>query len=223
MATTKITSNVLAPDAAQNNINSGSVFAVNLPTTIAGNLTVDTNTLFVDSSNNFVGIGTTTPSVAMHVSGTGGTGRIRIQNTNTDPVLEMQSSSGISYLFTSGGSWMIRTDNPSRHVKLQSGNTTQGKVQIGGGSDTTNPGPTPASQLVVRDNTNSTSSNILDLQDFDGNSRLQVRSDGQVTVVGNVTANTVNATSSININGTYDIQTEIEKSKILAIAYAIAL
>ena len=61
MATTKITSNVLAPDAAQNNINSGSVFAVNLPTTIAGNLTVDTNTLFVDSSNNRVGIGTTAP------------------------------------------------------------------------------------------------------------------------------------------------------------------
>jgi hypothetical protein len=46
---------------------------------------------------------------------------------------------------------------------------------------------------------------------------------GNISASGNVTANTVSATSSININGTYNIQTEIEKSKILAIAYAIAL
>ena len=38
--------------------------------TLAGNLTVDTNTLFVDSSNNRVGVGTITPSTALEVNGT---------------------------------------------------------------------------------------------------------------------------------------------------------
>jgi hypothetical protein len=38
---------------------------------ITGNLTVDTNTLFVDATNNRVGILTTTPSYGLHVQGTG--------------------------------------------------------------------------------------------------------------------------------------------------------
>jgi hypothetical protein len=36
--------------------------------TVTGNLTVDTNTLFVDSVNNRVGIGTTTPTVPLQIS-----------------------------------------------------------------------------------------------------------------------------------------------------------
>ena len=38
--------------------------------TINGNLTVDTNTLYVDSTNNKVGIGTSSPSSILHVEGT---------------------------------------------------------------------------------------------------------------------------------------------------------
>lgn len=37
--------------------------------TVSGDLTVDTTTLHVDSTNNRVGIGTTTPSTALHVDG----------------------------------------------------------------------------------------------------------------------------------------------------------
>src|SRR5210317_921748 len=37
--------------------------------TVTGDLTVDTNSLKVDSTNNFVGIGTATPSVALDVVG----------------------------------------------------------------------------------------------------------------------------------------------------------
>ena len=91
MATTKITSNVLAPNAAQNNINSDSSFSVFIPTQftntltcsssiiIAGNLTVDTNTLFVDSVNNRVGIGTATPAYRLDV----GSGDVNFTNGTT--------------------------------------------------------------------------------------------------------------------------------------------
>jgi hypothetical protein len=41
--------------------------------TITGNLTVDTNTLFVDSANNRVGIGTATPTAALDILGAFGT------------------------------------------------------------------------------------------------------------------------------------------------------
>ena len=39
--------------------------------TITGNLTVDTNTLFVDSTNNRVGIGTASPAAQLHVAASG--------------------------------------------------------------------------------------------------------------------------------------------------------
>lgn len=74
MATTKITSNVLALSAAQTNINNDGSFTLSVPTlinntvSVSGNLTVDTNTLFVDSVNNRVGIGTISPAVNFHVS-----------------------------------------------------------------------------------------------------------------------------------------------------------
>jgi hypothetical protein len=42
---------------------------INGPVNITGNLTVDTNTLFVDSVNNRVGVLTTTPTVPLDVSG----------------------------------------------------------------------------------------------------------------------------------------------------------
>ena len=58
--------------AAQPNITSLGTLS---SATISGNLTVDTNTLFVDSSNNRVGIGTTSPTTALQVNGT-------IKNTN---------------------------------------------------------------------------------------------------------------------------------------------
>ena len=38
-------------------------------TTLTGDLTVDTSTLKVDSSNNRVGIGTTSPAMGLHISG----------------------------------------------------------------------------------------------------------------------------------------------------------
>jgi len=52
-------------------------------------LTVDTNTLYVDSANNRVGIGTSSPGGALHVAG----GITRLSNTTTN-WLDIDSSSG---------------------------------------------------------------------------------------------------------------------------------
>ena len=63
MATTQVSTSVLKD---------GSVTSAKLDTNIAitGNLTVDTNTLYVNSTNNRVGIGTTSPTGTLDVSGT---------------------------------------------------------------------------------------------------------------------------------------------------------
>ena len=78
MAITQATSSVLAANAAQNNINGSNSFALSVPTQInntlnvTGNLTVDTNTLFVDAVNNRVGVGTLTPTAGYALDVNGG-------------------------------------------------------------------------------------------------------------------------------------------------------
>ena len=49
---------------------------------ISGNLTVDTNTLHVDATNNRVGIGTTAPTSIFHVAGADAP-QIKVQDTDT--------------------------------------------------------------------------------------------------------------------------------------------
>jgi hypothetical protein len=86
MAITQATSSVLAANAALNNLNAGASIVFTKPVSLSGNLTVDTNTLFVDSVNNRVGIGTTNPQQAIdfrpitfNASQSGG---IRFDNTS---------------------------------------------------------------------------------------------------------------------------------------------
>jgi len=69
-------------------LTSGAVTSAKLDTNInvAGNLTVDTNTLYVDATNNRVGIGTSSPSTLLHLSGT----VPRIYLTDTDTSTESQ-------------------------------------------------------------------------------------------------------------------------------------
>lgn len=94
----------------------------------AAALTVDTNTLFIDATNNRVGFGTASPAVTGHFIG-----RIRIENTTGDPVLELTGTGGTSYLFTRSNHWHIRTDIASNHVHLQMAEpgVNQGRVSIG--------------------------------------------------------------------------------------------
>ena len=81
--------------------------------TVSGNLTVDTNTLFVDAANNRVGIGTATPAYNVQVSGaspvlnlngTGTTGTTLFSTISggTNGVTAIQSYNGGILAFDTG-------------------------------------------------------------------------------------------------------------------------
>jgi microcystin-dependent protein len=68
--------------------------------TFTGNATFDTTTLFVDSLNDRVGIGTTSPTTKFHVAGTNTTARIMVESTGTSgshlPSLYFNRTSNVS-------------------------------------------------------------------------------------------------------------------------------
>ena len=76
-------------------------------TTITGNLAVDTDTLFVDSTNNKVGIGTTSPTQALDVTGNiqmAGTGLIQIPDRTTNGTNEIRLGNSSDYRIYHNGS-----------------------------------------------------------------------------------------------------------------------
>ena len=82
--------------------------------TVSDDLTVDTNTLYVDSTNNNVGIGTSSPATALDVNGTINVrtsgyqfGRITTNNVDTN-------NGGLTFQTISGGSF-------SERMRIQSG------------------------------------------------------------------------------------------------------
>jgi hypothetical protein len=85
--------------------------------TITGNLTVDTNSLFVNASNNRIGIGTITPAVTFDVVGThiSGTGIARFRGSSVSGFMSLDTTS-------SGESGFL----------LKSANTLIGQVGIDG-------------------------------------------------------------------------------------------
>jgi len=83
-------------DAAVTN---NAAVTVNSTATITGDLTVDTNTLFVDVSEDKVGIGTVTPDSALEVQGSiNGVTQIHIQNTFDDDDEDAPNPSARLYL-----------------------------------------------------------------------------------------------------------------------------
>jgi hypothetical protein len=64
------------------NLEATAALTVGTTATITGNLTVDTNTLFVDAANNRVGIGTASPGFPLDIIGASGVG-VRIYESST--------------------------------------------------------------------------------------------------------------------------------------------
>jgi len=112
--------------AAQTNITSvGTLSSL----TVSGDLTVDTNTLYVDSADNRVGIGTTDPASTLHVDATGG-GVIRVTRLGTSASaygrLEHDGTntsltSSAALIFNSNATHAGRFDTSGRLVVSSSG------------------------------------------------------------------------------------------------------
>jgi hypothetical protein len=82
-----------------------------------GNLTVDTNTLFVDSANNRVGVGTVLPDGALHVhTGTAGTVSASVQADEL--VLEGSTETGMTIISPDDQSARIRFTSPSTNTDV---------------------------------------------------------------------------------------------------------
>jgi hypothetical protein len=106
--------------------------------TFTGDLTVDTNTLYVDSTNNRVGIGTSSPSVNFHVKNASGNLEIRFDSDNArnivfadnngtyDAQIEAQAN-GTLYIATRQAQPMLFAINNSEKVRIDS----TGNVGIG--------------------------------------------------------------------------------------------
>jgi hypothetical protein len=94
--------------------------------TVGGDLTVDTNTLVVDSTNNRVGIGTSSPSRHLHVNS--GTGDVvaRFESTDADAYVNFVSSDGEALVGSSGNDIVIFPAGTER-MRINS----SGKVGIG--------------------------------------------------------------------------------------------
>ena len=120
MANTKVKAEQL--EAAQTNITSvGTLSAL----TISGDLTVDTSTLKVDSSNNRVGIGDTTPQALLDVGGGYGSNTTVATFAHaTDAYIEienMTTQNGAGIILTNAGTkkWTIQKDTSAHSLHIQ--------------------------------------------------------------------------------------------------------
>lgn len=89
--------------------------------TSSGDLTVDTNTLHVDATNNRVGVGTASPSQKLHVEGAG-TQFLFLNNSTTNDGLYLKAGSGASSIQTNGGSHVMNFfTSGTERMRIQSG------------------------------------------------------------------------------------------------------
>ena len=95
---------------------------------VSGNLTVDTNTLFVDSANNNVGIGTNSPELELHIKGSGNQS-LRLETTDSTYIGFdiQQNSDGSGQILLRDSKPLIFYTNSSERMRIDN----SGRVGIG--------------------------------------------------------------------------------------------
>jgi hypothetical protein len=191
MATTQVSSSVLKD---------GAVTSAKLDTNIAidGNLTVDTNTLYVDSANNRVGIGTTSPEKPLHIEDLNTNGiiarfrdasgtslqRLDISSIATGMQIRSAYSTGVSNqlnIETAGGSSFITlATNSTERMRI----TSSGDVDIKSGSLTLNQAEVINFKNVARDTTWGQIQGLASATvfSFAGTEQMRIDSSGRVGI-----------------------------------------
>ena len=82
--------------------------------TFTGDLTVDTNTLHVDASNNRVGVGTAAPAQPLHFKG----GAVQFENTQNT---YLQVNTSDTHLYTAGSHPLRLGTNSTERIRILSG------------------------------------------------------------------------------------------------------
>ena len=117
-----------------NNILGASGTATLASATITGDLTVDTSTLKVDSTNNRVGIGTASPATDLHVFKSSATDNalIQLQNGTASSYIGTRGTTygavdaGDTYIFNSSGNDIVlMADNAAGTIKFATGGNTE--------------------------------------------------------------------------------------------------
>lgn len=196
----------------------------NLPTGkiwIGDGNTIVSDTVYVDEPNNRVGIGTTSPSTKLHVSGGDiriddteqlqfGAGGVRINNDAAGRMYQRaplgfywETNGGYRMVLNSSGNVGIGTTSPSSRLDVLTSSsgpvaTLKNTSSIGG------------SGLDVYGGTGS-SSNILTLYDKDSNQRLEV------TGEGNVGIGTTSPSQKLDVSGTGRFTDILRSDKFLQI------
>ena len=100
--------------------------------TISGDLTVDTNTLFVDSSNNRVGIGTTSPGFEFEVKDASGASVVRVNNGSANHIVDLIADGTGGLLRTVGSYPLVFNTNQTERARID----TSGRLLVGKTSTT---------------------------------------------------------------------------------------
>jgi hypothetical protein len=168
--------------------------------TVSGNLTVDTSTLFVDATNNRVGIGTASPNSALHVfaGALGGTAgdeliatQVRATNNNQDIVYTKYRRVSTGADWTTAQAKIQRTIDATDMGYVAFGGTSAQDVRIGSGTTdiatfasngTIVTTSTAAAKVLVVKGAASQSGDFIDVQDSGGASQFKVDSTGNLLV-----------------------------------------
>ncbi len=177
--TGNLTGSVLT--AAQTNITSlGTLSSL----AVSGDLTVDTSTLKVDSSNNRVGIGTASPS------------RLLESNSNASDVPQIRAAyNSTNYLDIKHNLLNVVSSGGNDTLVIQTASTERMRINQAGnvGIGTSSPG----ARLQINGSTADTSAYALIARNSGGTSLFSIRNDGRVDIpTGNL-----NVTNDVAVSG----------------------
>ncbi len=155
--------------------------------TIGGDLTVDTNTLFVNASTNRVGVGTSTPIARFSVQATAGEEALRISSSTGATLLVVDS--GGNFNFDAGTLFVDVVNN-----RVGIGTTTPQTIL-----DIVD--PSGISTLRVKAGSSQGTNNLLEIQNVSGTNLAFVSSAG-----GIFTSSTLGVTGATLLHSTLNVQ-----------------